>query len=197
MQQQRQPQQSPTAQMLLSSQWVSMSAAFAENHVGDGDGRLWEYVGTDGQVHGPFGSPQMNLWRAHGFFNSEQNLHLRLTNPPPQGGGGGGGGGGKKKRSRSRSPVVRSEKPPSSTSSLKKARGAAEDDDDDDREDARSGKAKKRHKEKREKKEKKEKKHKKEKKSEKRVDPESGPGETEERGFKYSEFFNKSDSDSD
>eukprot|EP00613_Pedinella_sp_CCMP2098_P079945 CAMPEP_0171939810 /NCGR_PEP_ID=MMETSP0993-20121228/36618_1 /TAXON_ID=483369 /ORGANISM="non described non described, Strain CCMP2098" /LENGTH=401 /DNA_ID=CAMNT_0012581727 /DNA_START=16 /DNA_END=1217 /DNA_ORIENTATION=- len=89
MQQQRQPQQSPTAQMLLSSQWVSMSAAFAENHVGDGDGRLWEYVGTDGQVHGPFGSPQMNLWRAHGFFNSEQNLHLRLTNPPPQGGGGG------------------------------------------------------------------------------------------------------------
>jgi hypothetical protein len=41
---------SQTASMLLSGQWVSMNAAFAEDHVRDNDGRLWEYVGTDEQV---------------------------------------------------------------------------------------------------------------------------------------------------
>jgi hypothetical protein len=32
-----------------------MAEAFGEGAVQDTDGRQWEYVGTDGQAHGPFG----------------------------------------------------------------------------------------------------------------------------------------------
>jgi hypothetical protein len=49
----------------------------------------------------PAGSPQMNAWRAHGFFANDQGVSMRLTNPPPPpvagapgyGGGPPGGGG--------------------------------------------------------------------------------------------------------
>ena len=102
---------------VLAGAWCPMAAVFAEGIVRDNDGRSWEYVGTDGATHGPFGSAQMNAWRHHGFFANDGGVSMRLTNPPPPplthahapyggypgnaaggrpgpGFGGGGGGGG-------------------------------------------------------------------------------------------------------
>ena len=60
--------------------WVlRFAGTMAEN-----DGKMWEYVGTDGATHGPFPSSQMRAWHAHGFFSSEASaqIHVRLTNYP-------------------------------------------------------------------------------------------------------------------
>jgi len=53
--QQRPPYQ-PAVSPTVAGAWVPMAVAFGEGAVQDTDGRQWEYVGTDGQAHGPFGN---------------------------------------------------------------------------------------------------------------------------------------------
>lgn len=40
---------------------------------------LWEYMGQDGQVHGPFTTQQILDWRSQGFFSGDSAVHMRLV----------------------------------------------------------------------------------------------------------------------
>jgi len=70
----------PPPNPLLSGQWLPLETVFQMGDVDDAysiEPRLWEYLGIDNAIHGPFSSLQMNNWNQQGFFHGKE-LRLRL-----------------------------------------------------------------------------------------------------------------------
>lgn len=103
---------------------------------------LWEYMGHDGQTHGPFTTQQILEWRSQGFFTGESAVHMRLirgaepeegeeqeTEAAATGNQRGAGGGGEAHSPRKR---VRFSEPPAAAKAGNTTQDLLDDLDDDE-----------------------------------------------------------------